>query len=428
MLVPKWGWLAVFLAWAFHPAARGDDWPEWRGAGRRGEWNESGLLERFPARGLRVSWRVALKPGYSGPSVAGGRVFVTDYDQGFERALCFRERDGRMLWTRRWRAEYRGMDYASGPRATPTVDGDRVFVVGARGMLHCLNVRNGAVLWKKDYELEYNAAVPGWGMVSAPVVVGERVIAVVGGRPVAKVVAFDRGDGRELWRALRSENSEPGYSQPVLVQGKRMVAVWHADGVSALDPERGTVLWEHSFPVHMNSNIATPVQAGPYLLVSQFFNGARMLNLTDGTPVWQGKSKSEMATDTLHSLMASPVVEGDHLYGICSYGQLRCLKLATGERVWETQAVTVEKARNASAHIVRNRDRYLFFNDRGELIAARLKPEGYEEISRVKVIRPTSKPGARRELGAVAWSHPAFANGHMIVRNDEEMVRLRLSR
>jgi hypothetical protein len=89
--------------------------------------------------------------------------------------------------------------------------------------------------------------------------------------------------------------------------------------------------------------------------------------------------------------------------------------------------VTVEEARNASAHIVRNRDRFLLFNDRGELIAARLKPEGYEEISRVKVIRPTSKPGARRELGAVVWTHPAFANGHMIVRNDEEILRVRLT-
>jgi outer membrane protein assembly factor BamB len=125
--------------------------------------------------------------------------------------------------------------------------------------------------------------------------------------------------------------------------------------------------------------------------------------------------------------MSQPIIEGDYVYGICSYGQLRCLSRTTGERIWETQAVTIEKARNASAWMVRNQGRVFILNDRGELIIATLAPSGYSEIGRAKVIEPTSPAGARRELGAVVWSHPAFANRHVVVRNDQEVIRISLS-
>ena len=138
--------------------------------------------------------------------------------------------------------------------------------------------------------------------------------------------------------------------------------------------------------------------------------------------VWKGASDSAIDTDGLHALMSAPVIGGDYIYGICSYGQLRCLRLSSGERVWETQAVTGERARNASAFMVRNGDRYFINNDRGELVIARLTPTGYEEISRTFLIRPTSKPGARRALGAVNWSHPAYAQRHIFARNDEEII------
>jgi outer membrane protein assembly factor BamB len=124
----------------------------------------------------------------------------------------------------------------------------------------------------------------------------------------------------------------------------------------------------------------------------------------------------------------TPVIDGGHIYGICSYGQFRCLRLSTGERVWETLAVTKEKARWASGFIVRNGDRYFINNDRGELIIARLSPKGYEEISRTALIKPTSNPGNRRELVNVNWSHPAYANRHIVARNDEEIVRYTLAR
>ena len=426
---------AVFAIFGLGTTSSAADWPEWRGTGRQGVWTENGIIERFPATGLKLKWRVPARAGYSGPAVADGRVFLLDHQRttgtaASERALCLDERTGRTLWARQWAADYRGLEYANGPRATPTVDGDRVYVLGAMGSLRCLRSSDGSELWAKEFVRDYGATVPAWGMSSAPLVVGPRLIAVAAGKGNAKVVAFDKHSGKQLWTALSSEASEPGYSQPVLIEGARpQVIVWHATAVESLDPSTGAVLWSHPFRVQMNTPIATPAWSAPNLLVSGFFDGARMLDVSSPTQsrlLWASAASNEVKTDKLHTLMSQPLIIGDHVYGICSFGQLRCLKRATGERVWETQAATVERARNVSAWLVRHQDNVFIYNDRAELILARLSPSGYTEISRAKVIEPTSEAGGRRELKAVTWSHPAFANRHIIARNDQAVVRLSL--
>jgi hypothetical protein len=151
-----------------------------------------------------------------------------------------------------------------------------------------------------------------------------------------------------------------------------------------------------------------------------------MLSLADGELRWRGMSDKERDTDTFNALMAAPVIDSGYIYAVCNYGQLRCLRASTGERVWESQQATVETARNVSAFLIPNGRRTIIFNDRGELIFARLDSSGYHEISRTELIRPTSKPGARRERNAVVWAHPAFANGHVVARNDEEVIRVSL--
>ncbi|MGH9674718.1 MAG: PQQ-binding-like beta-propeller repeat protein, partial [Bryobacteraceae bacterium] len=243
-----------------------------------------------------------MRAGYTGPSVAAGRVFVTDYADGVERLLALDERTGQTLWTREWPADYRGLDYASGPRATPTVDGDRVYALGAMGALICAKVSDGTVLWLKDFRRDFQAEIPGWGTTAAPLVDGDRVFVVAAGRPDAKVVALDKHSGREIWRAL-SADSEPGYSQPILIDaaGRRQLIVWHAGGVASLDPAQGGVLWEVPFQSRMNTAVATPVYERPYLLVSQFFNGSRMLRLggAGAELAWRGASDNEISSDGL---------------------------------------------------------------------------------------------------------------------------------
>jgi outer membrane protein assembly factor BamB len=415
------------------------DWPEWRGKGRLGVWNESGILDQCPKEGLTIEWRTPINSGFAGPSVADGRVFVTDFTRalntkGSERILCLDEKTGRILWTQKWDADYIGLmdTYAIGPRATPTVDGDRVYVLGAKGALVCLKVKTGEIVWKHDYVKDYDTQVPTWGMTGAPLVDGDRLIALVGGAGNAKVMAFDKRTGREIWRALSSDHEEPGYAQPIIFEaaGMRQLILWHPLAVVSLDPATGKVNWSQPFKVHNNVNLATPVMHDSRLLISSFYNGSMLLDLSkpQATKIWQGKSDSEIDTDGLHSLVSTPVFDGDYIYGVCGYGQFRCLRAKTGERVWESLAVTGEKARWSTALIVRNGDRFFINNDHGDLIIAKLSPEGYHEISRTKLIKPTSNPGNRRQLGVVNWSQPAYANKHIIARNDEEIISASLAK
>jgi outer membrane protein assembly factor BamB len=416
--------------------ALAEDWPDWRGKGRSGIWTEDGILDSFPEKGLTAAWRTPLHAGFAGPAVAARRVFVTDFERstgtkGRERALCLDEKTGKILWTREWDADYQGVSYGTGPRATPTVDGDRVYIVGGSGTLLCLNAQTGVVNWQKDYAKDYGMQMPTWGITSAALIDGDRLIAIVGGQPDAKVMAFDKMTGKEIWRALASD-SEQGYCQPVIIEagGIRQLIIWHPTAVASLDPATGKVYWQQPFRIHMGMTLATPVLSGSRLLVSSFYNGSMLLDLanTNASVIWKGKSDSEINTDGLHAVVNTPVIDGDYIYGICSYGQFRCLSLKTGERVWETMEVTKEKARWASGFIIRNGDRYFINNDRGELIIAKLSGKGYQEISRTQLIKPTSNSGNRRELGAVNWSHPAYANRHIIARNDEEIISVSLEK
>ena len=237
--------VGVWALFTMGAALEADDWPQWRGADRLGVWAETGIVDQLPDQ-LRVAWRVPIGSGYSGPAVADGRVFVTDWAEdpqsrtmdGTERALALDELTGEVLWTREWPTTYRMLQasYAIGPRATPTVDGDRVYVVGATGTLLCLDSATGELMWRTDYVEDYGTFVPTWGISSAPLVDGDRLIAVVGGEPDALVVAFDKHTGDELWRVLQVVG-ELGYGQPVIYEagGVRQLIVWHPGALVALE-------------------------------------------------------------------------------------------------------------------------------------------------------------------------------------------------
>ena len=292
--------LITSAAWAV-------DWPEWRGEGRGGVWTEDGILETFPEEGLAVSWRRPIARGYSGAAVADGRVFITQFEpktgnRGVESALALDEQTGRELWRASWQVDYAGLEYDLGPRATPTVDGDRVYVLGAMGDLLCLDVASGEPLWSVDYIDDFDAQLPTWGFVGAPLVDGSRLIALVGGRPDAKVVAFNKRTGKEAWRALSGEG-ETGYVPPIAIEagGRRQIVVWHPQAVSSLDPRTGRLLWEQPFPINVGLAVATPVLSEHGLLVSAFYNGSRLYRLDSEAPdaelVWKGNSDSEIDTD-----------------------------------------------------------------------------------------------------------------------------------
>jgi outer membrane protein assembly factor BamB len=422
------------------PRLRADDWPQWQGPRADGVWREMGIVEKFPAGGPPVRWRVPVGAGYSSPAVANGRVFLTDRpdsqtrgqpggalerakEAGRERVLCFDEKDGRLLWQHEYDCPY-FISYPSGPRASPTVAGNRVYTLGAEGDLHCLDVATGRVVWARSFKKDYSVTTQTWGFAAPPLVDGHRVICMVGGEGHT-VVAFDRETGKEIWRSLNAR--ETGYAPMTILEagGRRQLIAWDSEALNGLDPETGQVYWSEPFKTKMAHAIGTPRRNGDFLFISSFFDGSMLLRLDAAQPKatadWQIKGRSETRSEGLHSLMSTPFIEGGHIYGVCSFGQLRCLNLATGERVWETLVPTSrdgKPARWMTAFLVKHEDRFFIYNETGDLIIARLTPQGYEEISRAHLLDPTNRAGGRD----VHWSHPAFANRSVYVRNDRELL------
>jgi outer membrane protein assembly factor BamB len=427
------------------PRIVADDWPHWLGPQRDGVWRERGIVEKFAEGGQPVRWRVAIGAGYSSPAVAAGRVFITDRpgsetrgnpsgavqrtaESGRERVSCLEEKTGRVLWQHEYDCAY-NISYPSGPRASPAVAGDRVYTLGAEGDLYCFDVATGRVVWSRSFKRDYGVETQTWGFNAAPLVDGDRIICLVGGEGHT-VVAFDRANGRELWRALKAR--EAGYAAPTIIEagGRRQLIVWDSETLNGLDPTTGEVFWSEPFKTKMAHAIGTPRRSGDFLFISSFFDGSMLLRLDPKQPreeiVWQIKGRSETRPEGLHSLMSMPIIEGGYIYGVCSFGQLRCLKLETGERVWETLAPTSadgKPARWMTAFLVKHEDRVFIYNETGDLIIARLSPAGYEEISRTHLLDPTNMAGGR----PVHWCHPAFANRSVYVRNDKEIVCVDLS-
>lgn len=432
-------WIVVCLSTV--AVIHAEDWPEFRGKGRLGVWNETGVLQKFPQEGLKILWRTPVGMGYAGPSVANGRVFVLDFKelkrlQGTERAIALDEKTGKILWMQEWPVNYAGISYAFGPRATPTVDGDRVYFAGADGKLLALKAASGEILWRKDYVADFGARPTtwawNWGFSSSPVVHDNLLIALVGGNPDAKVVAFDKLTGKEVWRSISGEG-DLGVAQPIIIDAgrARQLIVWDPEAVYSLNPKTGAVYWKEPFKSGGSMTVATPVLDGTNLLFSTFYNGPLMLALDERKPaatvVWKGTSDNEVQTDKLHAVTATPVIIGEHIYGLCSYGQFRCLLRRSGERVWESQQLIKERARWAAGQIVRNGDLLYINNDRGDLVIVKPQPDGYNEISRTPLIKPTTNPNNRRELVNVNWSHPAYANRHIYACNDEEIIAASLA-
>jgi outer membrane protein assembly factor BamB len=178
--------------------------------------------------------------------------------------------------------------------------------------------------------------------------------------------------------------------------------------------------------VRFGMSIPSPRKVGALLFLTSFYNGSLLLRVDSDKPsvVWQSQKVSEKDTDGLHSVMATPLIENGFVYSPCSYGQFRCLKLETGERLWETFTPTSGKSeRWGNAFVVKNGDRSFIFSEKGDLIIAKLTPEKYEELSRAHLLDPINHDPGR----PVVWSHPAFANKSIYARNDKEVVCVSLA-
>ncbi|MCC9599373.1 PQQ-like beta-propeller repeat protein [Stieleria sp. JC731] len=408
-------------------AAMAGDWPQWRGTNRDATINDSSLPIELPAGQLPRQWSAAVGPGYSGPTIANGRVYLTDRQgespNAVERVLCFDAESGKPLWQHQDPVQYAIGYEASGPRAAVTIDNGQAFAVGAMGRMNCFDAATGSLQWTRDLQEDFKIDMPIWGITAAPLIYDNLVIQMTSGKAGACVVALDRSSGVERWRSL---DERGGYSAPILVrQGDQDVVVcWTGDSVSGLDPKNGAVFWSIEMkPRNMPIGVPTPVIQDDLLFVSSFYDGSLLIRLDQQKPaaatVWRRIGVDERNTDALHAMISNPIIKGDCIYGADSYGEFRCLDLMTGDRIWENLDV-VPKARWATVHIIRNGNNEIIQNDRGELLMTTLKRSGIDIHSRSQLISPTTQQLKRRD--GVVWSHPAIANGKIYARNDDELI------
>lgn len=400
------------------------EWPQWRGPTRDGVWSEQAARTSLPDT-LTPKWTTAIGSGYSGPTIAGGRVYVMDRidePNEIERVQCFEWQTGKPIWSHEYACAYVGVSYKAGPRCSVHIHDGLAYSLGTMGHLFCFDAVSGDVRWQKDLNKEYAIDMPIWGISAAPVIEGKLLIVPVSGKD-AYLVAFDRKTGKEQWRAFSDRGN---YSAPIVIDhaGKRVLVCWSGDRVLGVAPNTGELYWQYPLKAkNMPLACATPLLHQDKLFLTAFYDGCVLLRLDQKKPavseVWRRRGRSELRTDGLHSIISTPIAIEDHIYGVDSYGQLRCLSLADGERVWEDQTA-VPRARWATIHFVKNGDRVWMFNDRGELLITKLSPDGFEELDRAKLLKPTR--GQLNRGNGVCWSHPGFAYGHVFVRNDEVLV------
>ncbi len=436
-----WSWTCGLVVWGtLAVGADSADWPQWRGPERDGVWQETGIVEKFPEAGLPVKWRVPISGGYSGPAVANGKVYVTDYErtagetgndpgkrnelQGNERILCFDVATGDQLWMHSDPRPYQ-ISYPAGPRATPTVANGKVYSLGAEGHLLCLDANSGKVLWQKVLQDEYQIEAPIWGFCGHPLIDGQKLICLVGGAG-SVAVAFDKDTGKELWKALSA--SEPGYCPPTIITAAktRQLLIWDADKLNSLNPETGKVYWSKPLKPSYGMSIMAPQMSGDLLFASGIGKVGAVFKLAQDQPgaelFWAGAAKT-----AVYCANSTPRLADGMIYGVdCDTGFLMGVKLDDGERVWQTAEPTsgTRRAGHATAFLVHHEDRDFLFSETGDLILAKLTPAGYAEISRFHVLDPTGECFGRD----VVWSHPAFADQCVFARNDKELVCVSLAK
>lgn len=425
--------LAVFAMPVF-----AEDWPQWQGIKRDSVWNEKGIVDKFASDTTKPVWSAPIAGGFAGPAVANGLVYVPDYlttdnvgketfdrtdFSGKERLHCLDAKTGKPVWKYEYDCKYT-VSYPIGPRCTPTVVDGKVYFLGTEGNFVCLDAKTGSEIWKKDFKKDYGAKTALWGYCSHPLVDGDTLYSVVGGEG-SVVVAFDKNTGKELWKSLTAE--EQGYSPPTMIEvGKtKQLLVWHATSVNSLDPKTGAKNWSVKIEAAYKLSIMSPRLEGNLLFVGGEGPGnAVMIELDETKPtakeLWRATKNN-----AVFPVNMTPFFEGGHVYGVNQTGVMFCVEAKTGKRVWESAKMFNDKPANCmTAFVVKNGDRFILFTEQGNVILCHLSPKGYEEISRTHIIDPTTTAFGRK----VTWVHPAYADGHIFVRNDKEIICVSLKK
>jgi len=413
---------AVMLATAVSsilPSTAGaEDWPRWRGPRGDGTWRAPPLPERWPEGGPPVVWRREIGGGYAGISVADGRVITMDRQtepREVERVLCFRPENGQLLWQHVYPVKYGDLDYGNGPRAAPTLHNGRVYTLGALGHAHCLDAATGKPIWSIDFVADLGAKLPTWGLAASPFIWKDLVIFQAGVRPDGCFTAHRLRDGQLAWKG---GTDLAGYCTPIIAKapsGPQLIC-WGPEHIFGVAPRSGRMLWSYPYKINFGVSIATPIYQQNLVFVAGYWDGSKAIRLGNAP------EDAELAWEEnryLRGLMSQPLYRDGFVYLLDKAHGLTCFRLADGEVIWNedhAQRRMTPRGRNPQASLVwtGQQDRALILNSEGELILARLNPDGYHEQSRASILGRT-------------WAHPAYAGRHAFARNDDQIVCVEIS-
>ncbi len=375
--------------------ASAGDWPQWRGPYRDGVSAETGLLTQWPAEGPTVLWRADSGAGISSVSVSAGRAYtLMQYKgpdaQGKEAVVCWDAARGQELWRYAYDCDY-AFDHGDGPRSTPTVQGGRVYAVGATGLFHCLQADTGALLWKHDLLQEFHAPNLRWGVSFSPLVDGDLVYTNPGGPNGNSVVAFHAADGTVAWHSL---GDHAGYSSPIITEadGKRQLLVFTGGALVSLDPQTGREDWRFPWQTDFECNIATPIAVGNYVFISSGYGKGCALLEVGPNDVHRVYQNNRMCNH-----FASSVYYRGHLYGF-NDARLTCMDFRTGTIRWKESGLKKGSLLLADGHLI-------VLGGSGKLALVKATPERYVEETSYQL--PTSKE---------CWTVPSLAQGRLYVR------------
>lgn len=377
-----------------------DDWSQWRGPNRDGISAEKGLLKAWPQGGPPLAWRATgAGSGYSSFSTQKGKLFTLGARGGNEYVMALDAASGKKLWEVSHGRRF-GNDRGDGPRATPTVDGDRLYAFGASGDLSALEIATGKVLWTVNVLDKFGGSNIRWGLSESPLVLGDRVLVNAGGSG-ASIVALKKTDGSLIWK---SQGDEAGYSSAVVqeVGGIRQAVFFTGERALGIDVQTGRLLWSYNQVANRTANIATPIVRGNRVFLSSGYDtGAALLELTPTDSKTGLSARQVYFTRQMQNHHASSVLIGDHLYGF-SDSILTAMQFDTGNVAWRNRSV-------GKGSVIYADDRLYLFSEQGVVGLAEANPKDYVEHGRFQILAgnlPT-------------WSHPVVSNGKLFIRDQD---------
>ncbi len=385
------------------------DWTQWRGANRDGVVRDFKAPAVWPKE-LKREWKITVGGGYSSPVVSGASVFLHAREGEQEVVSAFDLKTGRTLWTKSYPAPFNKNQYADkigkGPHSTPVVHGGRLYTLGVTAVLSAFDARTGELAWRKDFSQGLDTSKMFCGTAMSPVIERGALVVHVGDDRGGSVIAFDAATGAEKWKW---QGDGPGYSSPVVVElaGARQIVTLTDKSVVGLAADSGKLLWRMPFPDEWNENIITPVLYGKTLIVSGVRKGTSAIEVVKGAGGYE--AKQVWANPKVAMYMSSPVLAGEHLYGMSSTrkGQYFCLDARTGELVWATEGREGNQAAVLSAGGV-----LLFLTADGDLVVAGKSLKGFEPLARYKV------------ADSATMTHPAVVGRQILVKDEKSLSLL----